>query len=183
MRHSSSLRILAFSLLLFMAIPAAAWSQEDLSVKEPAGVPAEKPVPIHEPQPSTTTRFQKARINRYLRQLKHPLSPRDQEMRMSVNKLGTSRWRFVHVELRGHKVVTGNIVGITEEGFNLETGILGSGRFVAYRDVTAAPREVSAVGTRTLRTLEWTGFVTLCVAAIPLAVVFYPLVMAGVIQD
>jgi hypothetical protein len=39
------------------------------------------------------------------------------------------------------------------------------------------------VGTRTVRGLEIAGMVALCIAAVPLIVVFFPLMAAGVIQD
>lgn len=174
-------------MLTLMPIAIAAQIQEpNSSVNEQSSPAAPKEIqsrPDSKQRQLATTAKRDLRINWYLRHLKHPLTPRDLEMRAAVKKLGTSHWRFVHVELYGHKIVTGNIVGISDEGFNLETGILGAGKFVTYRQVATAPREVAAVGTRTLRTVEWTGFVAICVAAIPLAVVFYPLVIVSVIQD
>lgn len=189
MGHFHALRILAAGAVFLMLLPIAVRGQEtgDSRVNEtssPRAANTMQSPPQRAPQlQPVAERRRNARIKRYLKQLKHPLTPRDQEMRAAVRKLGTSHWRFVHVELQGDKIVTGNVVGIADDGFSLETGLLGSGRFVAYREVVTAPREVAAVGTRTLRGLEWTGFVTACVAAIPLAVVFYPLVLAGVIQD
>jgi len=189
MKTFSPIRMLAPCILAMTLMPLAARGQEppDPSVSEPANPKANdetQSLPQHVVQlPTAKPPIHKARINWYLRQLKHPLTPRDQEMRAAVRKLGKSHWHFVHVELQGHKVLTGNIIGVSDEGFNLETGILGAGRFVAYREVATSPREVAAVGTRTLRGVEWTGFATLCVAAIPLALLFYPLVLAGVIQD
>lgn len=65
----------------------------------------------------------------------------------------------------------------------MRTGILGNGPDISYGELNAAPRPVAAVGTHLKNGLEWTGFVGVCVVLSPLVLVFYPLVLAGVIQD
>jgi hypothetical protein len=91
--------------------------------------------------------------------------------------------QFVRVRLKDGNVLTGAITGAGTSGFVVKTGILEGYHSVAYRDLAEEPLEVAAVGTHVVHGLEWTGVVVGCIAAIPLVVVFYPLVMAGVIQD
>ncbi len=124
------------------------------------------------------------RIRRhFFRPLQHPLTPKDVAFREAVRTLGIDKHRFVHCELKDHVVVTGAIASIGDEGFFVQSGILGKGRRIHYSELNAAPRPVPAVGTHLKVGLEWTGFVGACVVLLPLVIVFIPLIMAGVIQD
>ena len=112
-----------------------------------------------------------------------PMTPRETAYRDSLYELAARHKQFVHVRLVDGRVLTGTINYRNMEGFQLQTTIFGSGQMIHYRKLAEPPRPVLAVGTRTVRGLEIAGMVALCIAAIPLVVVFYPLVAAGVIQD
>lgn len=137
------------------------------------------------PKPPTTMTATPWRPRRFfVYSLRHPLTPRDVAVRKSVRVLGTDKHHFVRCELKNHTVVTGAITHIDNEGFIVRTGILdSSGYRVPYRELSAPPRQVAAVGEHMKNGLEWTGLVGMCVVLLPLALVFYPLVIAGVIQD
>lgn len=116
--------------------------------------------------------------------LQHPLTPHDVALRESVRALGTDKHHFIRCELKSHAVVTGAIIRIDNEGFIVRTGILDSATtMISYRQLGGTPRPVAAVGEHLRNGLEWTGLVGLCVALSPLVLVFYPLVLTGVIQD
>jgi hypothetical protein len=122
------------------------------------------------------------RIRRRLPRPVLPLTPEEISYRDVVQKLGIHRNRFVHCELPNGKVRTGVITEIRDDGFMLKDGIFIS-QWIPYTDLKVAPRPVAAVGTRIGQGFKWTGLVVGCVAAIPLVVVFYPLVLVGAIQD
>ena len=112
-----------------------------------------------------------------------PLTPRQVAYRESVEGFAARHNQFVHVRLASGKVLTGNITFTSVEGFWLQTHVLSSGRMVLYRELAEAPRAVLAVGAKTVRGLEVTGLVVGCIVFIPVAVVIYPLIAAGIIQD
>lgn len=133
------------------------------------------------PKPPTTMTATPWRPRRFfVYSLRHPLTPRDVAVRESVRALGTDKHRFVHCELKDQTVVTGAITSIGAEHFFVETGILGSGRPIPYRELSTAPQPVAAVGTHLKNGLEWTGFVAIGIALIPF---FLILGMTGVMQD
>jgi hypothetical protein len=111
-----------------------------------------------------------------------PLTTEELAYRDAVRSLGIDPHRFVHFELAGGKVRTGAIIHIGDDGFTLRDGILMS-TLIRYSQLTAPPRPAPAVGTHMVNALKWTGLVAGCVAAAPLVLVFYPLVLAGVIKD
>lgn len=153
----------------------------------PIEISPEKTAALQSLSPALPT-AQTARARRphryFFRPLHHPLTPRDVALRESVRALGTDNHHFVRCELKNRTVVTGAITSIGNEEFFVRTGILEtSGSTISYRELNAPPQHVAAVGEHVKNGLEWTGMGVLFVAAIPLAVVFYPLVAAGVIQD
>jgi hypothetical protein len=113
----------------------------------------------------------------------HPLTPREIALRETVYELAGRPKQYVHLRLVNGKVLTGTIGEASTEAFLLKTGILGGGHTFHYRELAEPPRPVLAVGTRTVKGLEVTGLVVVCIAAIPLVVVLYPLILAGVIRD
>lgn len=123
----------------------------------------------------------------YRSALNHPLTPRDVALRDAVYRLQQREQehphQFVHVRLKDGKTLTGVITRAGASKFVVKTGILQGYQAAEYRDLAQEPREVPAVGTHIVHGLEWTGVVVGCIAVIPLAVIFYPLVAAGVIQD
>lgn len=135
--------------------------------------------PISQFTPATPRRIRRF----FFRPLQHPLTPKDVAFREAVRTLGIDKHRFVHCELKNHVTVTGAIASIGDEGFFVQTGILGKGRRIHYPELNAAPRPVPAVGTHLKVGLEWTGFAWACVVLLPLIIVFIPLIMTGVIQD
>lgn len=110
------------------------------------------------------------------------LSPEELSYRETVRKLGVDTHGFVHCELLDGKVRTGVITSIRDDGFMLKDGIIFS-RWIRYTELKAGPRSVPAVGTRIGQGFKWAGLVAGCIAAAPLALVYYPLVAAGVIAD
>jgi len=121
------------------------------------------------------------------RQKKAPeLSAEAQQYRLVIAGLKKNRHQFIHCKLKNGRVLTGLIRGQSELGFTLDTNALG-GPFVRFEDLGETPRAVPAVGTRIKHGAQWTGVVLgLAVAiplTVPLALVFYPLIAAGAIQD
>lgn len=112
-----------------------------------------------------------------------PLTPRQVAYRQSIKEFSARRNQFVHVRLVDGKVFTGNITFTSADAFLIQTHVLSSGRRVLYRELAEAPRPVLAVGAKTVRGLEVTGLVAACIVLIPVAVVMYPLIAAGIIQD
>lgn len=116
----------------------------------------------------------------FFRKLHHPLTPADVALRESVRSLGADKHRFVRCELSDHSVITGAITSIGDERFFVRTGIMGNGQAISYRELSAEPRPVAAVGEHLKNGLEWTGVAGL---AVVLAPIFFVLGVTGVIQD
>jgi hypothetical protein len=137
-----------------------------------------------QPAPSQLqTRARHRPLGFYRGAFNRPMTPREVAYRESVYGLAAHSKQFVHVRLVDGRVLTGTINYRNMEGFQLQTTIFGSGEMIHYRKLAEPPRPVLAIGTKTVRGLEITGMVALCIASIPLIVVFYPLVAAGVIRD
>jgi hypothetical protein len=99
-----------------------------------------------------------------------------------VESLGIDKHRFVRCELKDGSHVIGGITAINLEEFAITQGIM-NGRQLHYSELKHPPEPVPAVGEHFVNGLKWTGLVAACVALSPLAVVFYPLVLAGIITD
>ena len=112
-----------------------------------------------------------------------PLTPREVAFRESIYELARRRKQFVHVRLVDGEVLTGTINYTSVEKFQLQTGVFGGGRLVPYRQLAEPPMPVLAVGTKVVRGLQVTGMVGVCIVLLPVALVIYPLIAAGVIQD
>ncbi|HET9802459.1 MAG TPA: hypothetical protein VFP96_04440 [Candidatus Acidoferrum sp.] len=114
------------------------------------------------------------------------LSAEAQQYRSLMKSLEKNKHQFIHCQLKNGKVLTGLVRGDTDQGFTLHTGAFG-GPFVRYEDLADAPKSVPAVGTRIKQGAQWTGAVLGIAVAIPLAIplclILYPLIAAGVIQD
>jgi len=113
---------------------------------------------------------------------RHPLTPREVSMREAVESLGIDKHRFVLCELKDGSHFVGGIGDIQFGYFRISQGIM-NGRQISYSELKEAPQPVPAVGEHLANGLKWTGLVAVCVALSPLAIVFYPLVLAGVITD
>ena len=113
----------------------------------------------------------------------HPLTPREVALRESVYELASHPKQYAHVRLEDGKVLTGTISNADHDTFLVRSHILGDGHAVRYDQLAEPPRPVLAVGTRAVKGLEVTGLVALCIVAIPLFVVLYPLIMTGIIAD
>lgn len=111
-----------------------------------------------------------------------PLTPREVALRESVYELAGLHRQFVHVRLVDGKVLTGTINFTNAEAFLLQTD-LSHRHLVHYRQLAEPPRHALAVGTKTVRGLEIGGIVAACIVLLPVALVVYPLIAAGVIQD
>ena len=182
MHLTTTFRMLLLAPVFFISTSVFAQSPADdlgplpstLSTQQLDSLSALAPAPLDAPQ--------QAHDRRRLPRRTIPLTPEELAYRDVVRALGKNDHRFVHCELAGGKIRTGAIVAIDESGFSLRDGILLSTR-IRYSQLTASPRTVPAVGTHVVNALKWTGLVVGCIAAAPLALVFYPLVAAGVIKD
>ncbi len=114
------------------------------------------------------------------------LDPSAQEYRFTVQAIGKDRHQFIHCRLKNGKVLTGVIRDVSDRGFSLHSNALG-GTYVFYNSLAETPRRVPAVGTRIKQGAQWTalglGIAVAIPLAIPLCLILYPLVIAGVIQD
>jgi hypothetical protein len=113
----------------------------------------------------------------------HPLTPREVALRESVYELASHPKQYAHVRLADGKVLTGTISNAGHDTFLVRSHILGDGHTVRYDQLAEPPRPVLAVGTRAVKSLEVTGLVALCIVALPLFVVLFPLIMTGIISD
>ncbi len=113
----------------------------------------------------------------------HPLTPREVALRESVYELASHPKQYAQVRLADGKVLTGTISNADHDSFQVRSHILGDGHTVRYDQLAEPPRPVLAVGTRAVKGLEVTGLVALCIVAIPLFVVLYPLILTGIIAD
>jgi hypothetical protein len=111
-----------------------------------------------------------------------PLTPREVSFRQSVYELAARHGQFVHVRLVGGKVLTGTIDFTRADVFLLQTDLTHR-HWVHYRELAESPRPVFAPGERTVRGLETAGIVVAFIALLPVVLVVYPLIAAGVIQD
>jgi hypothetical protein len=134
------------------------------------------------PAASSTPRAHHGLPGFYRGAYNRPLTPREVAFRESVYELAARRGQFVHVRLVDGKVFTGTINFKSAEAFLLQTD-LSHRHLVHYRQLAEPPRPVLAVGTRTVRGLEIGGIVVACIVLLPVALVVYPLIAAGVIQD
>ena len=100
------------------------------------------------------------------------LSPEEVVYKLAVQKLGTDKHRFVHVDLAKGRVRTGVITQIEERGFVLKDGIIFD-QWISYADLQAAPRPVAAVGTKIGQGLKWTGLVVVTIPLLPFAFLFW----------
>lgn len=149
--------------------------EDSTSLSEP---PASAP-----PTPQIQTPPRPARTpHRYFLTNKHPLTPREVSMREAVESLGIDKHRFVLCELKDGSHFLGGIGDIKFATFRISKGIMNS-RDISYSELKEAPQPVPAIGEHLANGLKWTGLVAACVVFSPLVIVFYPLVLAGVITD
>ncbi len=113
---------------------------------------------------------------------RHPLTPRDVSIREAVESLGIDKHRFVRCDLKDGSHFVGGISAVQFRYFRISKGIMNS-REIRYSELKQAPQPIPAVGEHLVNGLEWTSLVAACVVFSPLAIVFYPLVLAGVISD
>lgn len=170
---------------LFSAIISA--QEQEQTPQETSPAVSENPAqsPVSSTNTAANGQAPAARIRGrhfYASAQRHPLTPREVSMREAVQSLGIDKHRFVLCELKDGSRFVGGIGDIQYTYFRISQGIL-NGREINYSDLTQAPQAVPAVGEHFANGLKWTGFVAVCVALSPLVVVFYPLVLAGVISD
>lgn len=182
MRWPNRFRALLLISGFFLAPAARAQSQADEIGTLPTTLSDEQLQSLSQLSPVATPETPRPRARRRLPKPPLLLSPEELSYRETVRTLGVNTHRFVHCDLPNGKVRTGVITSIHDEGFMLKDGILSS-QWIHYSDLKAAPRPVAAVGTRIGQGFKWTGFVAGCIVVAPLALVFYPLIAAGVIQD
>lgn len=177
-------RVPAFLFLAFFLIPLSLFAQDSsydplplpsssipLELTLLPSTPSQPQHPVHHPGPHF-----------YLSKNAHPLTPQQVAFRKSVYALGVDRHRFVRCELTDGTQLTGGILAINQQRFYLSQGIL-SPRWIPYSQLTSSPVPVPAFAEHLTNSLKWAGLVAFCIAAAPLAIAFYPLVLAGVLQD
>jgi hypothetical protein len=182
MRWSNSFRATLLFSIFFVATAAHAQSQTDEIGPLPATLSTEQLQLLRQLSPVSTPEPPRPRPRRRLPKPPLILSPEELSYRETVRTLGVNTHRFVHCDLPDGKVRTGVITSIRDDGFMLKDGIIFS-QWIRYTDLRAAPRSVPAVGTRIGQGFKWAGLVTGCIVVAPLALVIYPLIAAGVIQD
>jgi hypothetical protein len=182
MRWSSRFRALVFISGFFVASTVLAQTQADEIGQLPTTLSTEQLQSLTQLSPAVVPASPQPRAPRRLPIPATPLTPEEVSYRQAVQELGVSKHHYIHCELSNGKVRTGVITQITDNGFMLKDGIITS-QWLQYADLKAAPRPVPAVGTRIGQGFKWAGSVTGCIAIVPLALVFYPLVAAGVIAD
>lgn len=172
---------------LFSAIISAQEREQERTPQETSTAvpenPAQSPVSSTNTAANGQATAARSRGRRfYASAQRHPLTPHEVSMREAVQLLGIDKHRFVLCELKDGSHFVGGIGDIQYTYFRISKGIL-NGREINYSELKQAPRPVPAVGEHFVNGLEWTGFVAACVALSPLVIVFYPLVLAGVISD
>jgi len=182
MRLTTIFRTLTFASSLFVSTAVFAQTPTDDMGALPITPSARQLESLSKLAPAPFDAPQRTHARRRLPIPVIPLTPEEVGYRDAVRALGTDSHRFVHFELASGKVLTGPILAIGDRGITTRIGIF-SHHSIAYSELRAAPYPVAAVGTHVVNALKWTGLVAGCIAVIPLAVVFYPLVMAGVITD
>ena len=182
MRWPNRFRALLLISGFFLAPAARAQSQADEIGTLPTTLSDEQLQSLSQLSPVATPEPPRPRARRRLPKPPLLLSPEELSYRDAVRKLGVDKHHFVHCELHNGKVRTGVIMEIRDDGFSLKDGIIIS-QWIPFSDLKAAPRPVPAVGTRIGQGFKWTGLVAGCIAAIPLVVLLYPLVLTGVLAD
>jgi hypothetical protein len=182
MRLSTILRTFTFTSFFFISTAVCAQSPADDLGPLPTTPSEQQLASLSQLAPASLDTPPQAHTRRRLPIPVIPLTPEELGYRDAVRALGTDSHRFVRCQLSNGSVRTGAIIRITDDGFFLRDGIMGSS-LIPYSRLAASPVRVAAVGTHILSGLKWTGLVAGCVAAIPLVVVLYPLVLAGVIAD
>jgi hypothetical protein len=112
----------------------------------------------------------------------HPLAPSVVATREAVVALGVDHHRFVRCNLANGTKQVGAILSIENDRLVLSSGIMGE-NMIFYADLLAPPVPVAATGEHLANGLKWTGFVAVCVVAVPVIVALLPLMVTGVISD
>jgi hypothetical protein len=165
------MRTLLLSFLLpFLFVPTL--TAQDLS---PSAASVQTELPKAKPQRAVP---QHSRRNYRTARLR-PLTPRDVEIRESVEALGADKHRFVRCRLHDGSSVTGGILEIDQTGFMLSRGAIGDRRLL-YSSLQDPPQPVIAPGEHVLVGLQWTGLVGVAIVAAPIILAAWPL---GVLSD
>ena len=147
-----------------------------------AGLPEIPASPIARDVQAPSPAVRKLKYYFYASAQRHPLTPRDVSMREAVQSLGVDKHRFVRCELKDGTHFIGGITNIQLGYFGISQGIM-NGREIKYSELKQPPEPVPAVGEHFVNGLKWTGLVAGCVAVSPLAIIFLPLMLTGVISD
>ncbi len=182
MRWSNRFRAVLLIAGFFVGTASRAQSQTDEIGPLPTALSSERLQALAQLNPVVAPASPQPRARRRLPIRVIQMTPEEVSYREAVQKLGVDKHRFVHCELSDGKVRTGVITQVRDEGFMLKDGIIFS-KWIRYTDLKAAPRPVAAVGTRIGQGFEWVALVAGCIAVAPVALVYYPLVAAGVIAD
>lgn len=177
MKFSPFLGVLAGTLLLGVSSPAqsALTSAEieapvlagsDFASAPPDNFFAQAPSVAVAPTPPPPTQRPTARVPE--------LSLEGQQYRATIQTISKDKHQFVHCKLRNGRILTGLPRDVRPEGFSLHTDALG-GLFIRYDSLAENPRPVPAVGTRVKQGAQWTGIGALIAVAVPILIVFSPI--------
>ena len=139
-------------------------------------------VPAPQPSPPTPLTCDCTRGRSYTSAYRHPFTPHALAMREAVRNLGIDRHRFVRVKLLDGRTLTGGILYIRDDQFELSSGIMGS-ETLRYSSLQTSPELDPAPAQHLLNGVKWTGTVAACVVLAPVFIIMLPLLATGVIQD
>ncbi|GAC1631921.1 MAG: hypothetical protein NVS9B14_04510 [Candidatus Acidiferrum sp.] len=97
-----------------------------------------------------------------------------EQYRTALQSIAAKRHEFVHCKLGNGNVLTGLPRNVGKEGFSLKTDALGE-TYISYKSLAEMPRPVPAVGTRIKQGAQWTGISALIAVAVPILIVFSPI--------
>jgi hypothetical protein len=172
MRWSTKLFVLFPFLCASLMTPALAQEQSEEIESLPTELSLEQLQTLQQLSVAPIPQELQTRVRGRLPMPVFPLTPEELSYREAVRKLGVDKHLFVHCELRSGKVRTGVIEQFNDEGLELKSGIV-SWQFISYADLKAAPRPVSALGTRIGLGFKWVGLAVVTIPLLPFAFLFW----------
>jgi hypothetical protein len=95
-----------------------------------------------------------------------------------VGQYEKQRGQYIECKLEGGRVLVGTVGYATSEGFELQTGAIGT-HWLKYSELASMPMPVDATGRKFLRGLEIGGMVVVAIVAIPILVPILTLLCAS----
>ena len=108
----------------------------------------------------------------------HPRPPLADRARRTVGQYEKQRGQYIECKLESGRVLVGTVGYATSEGFELQTGAIGT-HWVKYSELASMPMPADATGRKFLRGLEIGGMVVVAIVAIPILVPILTLLCAS----